>query len=85
MARAPSVEWSSMSSGAAIPWVAAGADIRRFCCRAGGLELLVDCGATGLLAMKRFGVDPGSIGTVALTHLDGDHAGLVFLLLEPGM
>ena len=49
----------------------------------GSSRLLIDCGATGLLAMKRFGVDPGSIGTIALTHLHGDHyTGLVFLLLE---
>jgi ribonuclease BN (tRNA processing enzyme) len=49
----------------------------------GTTRLLVDCGATGLLAMRRFGVDPGSIATVALTHLHGDHyAGLVFFLLE---
>jgi ribonuclease BN (tRNA processing enzyme) len=46
-------------------------------------RLLVDCGATGLLAMRRFGVDPASIGTVLLTHLHGDHySGLVFFLLE---
>ena len=46
-------------------------------------RLLIDCGSTGLLAMKRFGVDPGSIGTIALTHLHGDHyTGLVYFLLE---
>jgi ribonuclease BN (tRNA processing enzyme) len=33
--------------------------------------------------MRRFGVDPGSIGTIALTHLHGDHySGLAFFLLE---
>jgi ribonuclease BN (tRNA processing enzyme) len=54
-----------------------------FLLRSGSFRLLVDCGATGLLAMRQFGVDPESIGTVALTHLHGDHyAGLVFLLLE---
>jgi len=48
-----------------------------------GSRLLIDCGATGLLALRRFGVDPGSVGTVAITHLHGDHyAGLVFFLLE---
>ena len=46
-------------------------------------RVLVDCGSTGLLAMKRFGVDPGSIGTVLLTHLHGDHyTGLTYFLLE---
>jgi ribonuclease BN (tRNA processing enzyme) len=54
-----------------------------FLLSSGSSRLLIDCGATGLLAMKRFGVDPGSIGTIALTHLHGDHyTGLVFLLLE---
>ena len=54
-----------------------------FLLSSGASRLLIDCGATGLLAMKRFGVDPGSIGTIALTHLHGDHyTGLVFLLLE---
>ena len=54
-----------------------------FLLSSGSFRLLIDCGATGLLAMKRFGVDPGSIGTIALTHLHGDHyTGLVFLLLE---
>ena len=54
-----------------------------FLLSSGPSRLLIDCGATGLLAMKRFGVDPGSIGTIALTHLHGDHyTGLVFLLLE---
>ena len=46
-------------------------------------RVLVDCGSTGLLAMKRFGVDPGSIETVLLTHLHGDHyTGLAYFLLE---
>ena len=54
-----------------------------FLLQAGASRLLVDCGATGLLAMRRFGVDPCSIGTIALTHLHGDqYAGLVFFLLE---
>ena len=54
-----------------------------FSVTAPGTHLLIDCGATGLLAMRRFGVVPASIQTVALTHLHGDHfTGLVFFLLE---
>jgi ribonuclease BN (tRNA processing enzyme) len=49
----------------------------------GGEPLLIDCGATSLQALKREGVDPATIGAVALTHLHGDHfGGLTWLLLE---
>lgn len=44
---------------------------------------LIDCGATAMVAMRRFEVDPGSIDTVFISHLHGDHfAGLPFLLLQ---
>lgn len=44
---------------------------------------LIDCGASSLVAMRRFGVDPNRIGKVFLSHLHGDHfGGLVFLLLD---
>jgi ribonuclease BN (tRNA processing enzyme) len=44
---------------------------------------LLDCGATALVAMRRFAVDPASIDAIFLSHLHGDHfAGLPFLLLE---
>src|SRR5215510_14291785 len=36
---------------------------------------LVDCGMTALVAMARFGIDPGSIDAVLVTHLHGDHYG----------
>ncbi len=45
--------------------------------------LLLDCGATALASMKEYGVRAGSIDTVLISHLHGDHfAGLPFLLLE---
>lgn len=45
--------------------------------------LLIDCGASSLVAMKRAGVDPGEIGWVLLTHLHGDHfGGLPFMVLD---
>jgi ribonuclease BN (tRNA processing enzyme) len=50
----------------------------------GGAEpLLLDCGATTLIALKRAAIDPASIGSVALSHLHGDHfAGLPWLILD---
>lgn len=44
---------------------------------------LVDCGATSLVAIRRFGVDPNWIEAVFLTHLHGDHfGGLPWLILD---
>ena len=46
-------------------------------------RLLVDCGATSLVALKRQGVDPATIEAVLLSHLHGDHfGGVPFLLLD---
>jgi ribonuclease BN (tRNA processing enzyme) len=50
---------------------------------AGSASFLVDCGASALIAMRRFGVDPNTIRTVLISHLHGDHfGGLPFLLLD---
>ncbi len=44
---------------------------------------LLDCGASSLIAMKRFGVDPNSISLILITHFHGDHfGGLPFFLLD---
>ena len=50
----------------------------------GGEEpLLIDCGATTLIALKRQGLDPSAIGSVVLSHLHGDHfGGLPWLILD---
>ena len=46
-------------------------------------RFLIDCGATSLVALKRAGVDPGSIDAVLLTHFHGDHSGGVpYLILD---
>jgi ribonuclease BN (tRNA processing enzyme) len=45
--------------------------------------LLVDCGASALVALKTYGLDPDRIDAVVLSHLHGDHfGGLPFLLLD---
>jgi ribonuclease BN (tRNA processing enzyme) len=45
--------------------------------------LLIDCGASALIALKRASIDPASIGHIALTHLHGDHfGGLPWLVLD---
>src|SRR5881396_1829480 len=50
---------------------------------AAGAQALLDCGASSLVAMRRFGVDPQAIDTVVLTHLHGDHfGGVPFLVLD---
>ncbi|MBI2206990.1 MAG: MBL fold metallo-hydrolase [Candidatus Rokubacteria bacterium] len=48
-----------------------------------GDDVLIDCGATSMVAMKRAGVDPNAIAWIVLTHLHGDHfGGLPFLILD---
>jgi len=46
-------------------------------------RILIDCGASSLIAMNRCGVDPNSIDVILLGHLHGDHfGGVVFLLVQ---
>lgn len=48
-----------------------------------GGHLLLDCGASTMIAMAQQGVPPGDIDLVVLTHLHGDHfGGIPFLLLH---
>src|SRR5271157_6012844 len=45
--------------------------------------VLVDCGTSSLIAMKRAGIEPSEIGWVIITHLHGDHfGGIPFLILD---
>jgi ribonuclease BN (tRNA processing enzyme) len=45
--------------------------------------LLVDCGASALIALKAQGLDPNRIDAIVLSHLHGDHfGGIPFLLLD---
>src|SRR5690242_10684844 len=49
----------------------------------GSGNFLIDCGASSLIAIRKFGVDPNTISTIFISHLHGDHfGGLPFLLLD---
>src|SRR5919109_1745433 len=46
-------------------------------------HVLIDCGASSLITMKRAGVEPAEIGWVLLSHLHVDHfGGVPFLILD---
>ena len=54
-----------------------------FMVEAGGRRVLLDCGASSLVAMKAQGIAPNMIDGVILSHLHGDHFGaLPFMLLD---
>ena len=47
------------------------------------MRFLLDCGASSLVAMKKQGISPATIGVIFVTHLHGDHfAGIPFFILE---
>ncbi|HEY8838625.1 MAG TPA: MBL fold metallo-hydrolase, partial [Dehalococcoidia bacterium] len=44
---------------------------------------LIDCGMTAMVSLARFGIDPGTVDTILVTHLHGDHfGGLAPFILE---
>lgn len=46
-------------------------------------RFLLDCGASSLVAIKKQGISPATIGTILVTHLYGDHfAGIPFFILD---
>ena len=51
--------------------------------RADGYQLLLDFGASSMVALRQTGIDPNTIDAVLITHLHGDHyGGLPFLILD---
>jgi ribonuclease BN (tRNA processing enzyme) len=46
-------------------------------------NLLIDCGASSLIAMKQQGVDRNAINTIVITHFHADHfGGIPFFILD---
>jgi ribonuclease BN (tRNA processing enzyme) len=41
----------------------------------GDASFLIDCGATAMVSIRKYEVDPNSIGTILLSHLHADHFG----------
>jgi ribonuclease BN (tRNA processing enzyme) len=53
------------------------------CIRVSTSTFLVDCGASSLIALRRFGVAPNDMDMILLTHLHGDHfGGIPFFVLD---
>jgi ribonuclease BN (tRNA processing enzyme) len=51
--------------------------------RTGSSSVLIDCGTSTLIGMRRLGLDPAEIDAVFVSHLHGDHfGGLPWLLID---
>lgn len=50
---------------------------------AGDTRVLLDCGASALISMKKQGISPATIEAIFVSHLHGDHfAGIPFFILD---
>lgn len=57
-----------------------------FYVKAPGFSFLVDCGATALAALKRYGISSAEPDCIFISHFHGDHfGGLPFFLLDAAM
>jgi ribonuclease BN (tRNA processing enzyme) len=46
-----------------------------FFVKQGGARVLIDCGASAMISIRRFGVDPNGVDAIVLSHLHADHFG----------
>ena len=75
--------WKCGFSGAAMHSAREAGSTPDFLVASEGVRFLIDCGASSMIAINRFGVDPNDIDAILLTHLHGDHfGGLPFFLLH---
>lgn len=52
----------------------------------GADKFLIDCGASALIAMRKYQVNPNEISTIFISHLHGDHfCGIPFFILDAQM
>ncbi|WP_257670554.1 MBL fold metallo-hydrolase [Parapedobacter tibetensis] len=57
-----------------------------FYIKASHCGLLLDCGASAVPGLKKYGVDSNDIDTIVISHFHGDHfGGIPFLLLEESL
>jgi ribonuclease BN (tRNA processing enzyme) len=54
-----------------------------FCLSGAGPRVLIDCGTTALIGLKRADVDPNDVEAIVVSHLHGDHfGGIPFFVLD---
>jgi len=66
--------------GSGDPFGSGGRNQSAYLLEAGGVRILLDCGASAVASLKKLGIDTAGIDLVLLSHFHGDHvAGLPFL------